>query len=288
MDREALRAAQVITASRWNERAWLHAGGLAWNVATAADPGDLVASADGWAWLQPSGELWLQGDVTDLLAWAVGTATADELVAAAADRDAEVIAALRAAGFEEAPDLPFDLVVHRRRPPVDPEVPDGWRLATADDVLPQVLVDAHRSAWRPADLPFAEGHRPPVDPAATSAFDHDRLARVQTTWPYRPDLHVVALGPGGVPGASCIAWLDERTGAAEIEPLGTNAAHRRLGLGAAVCLEAVRRATAAGADVVMIHPRGDAAYPAPRRLYAACGFGTVDRTRSYRRVLRVR
>lgn len=88
-----------------------------------------------------------------------------------------------------------------------------------------------------------------------------------------------------MPGASCIAWIDDRTAAAEIEPLGTNAAHRRLGLGAAVCLEAARRAALAGAEVTMIHPRGDPAYPAPRALYAACGFGTVDHTRSYRRVV---
>ena len=46
------------------------------------------------------------------------------------------------------------------------------------------------------------------------------------------------------------------------------------------CLHALRTA---GATRAVVYPRGDPAYPVPRRLYAALGFRPVARTVTYRR-----
>ena len=68
-----------------------------------------------------------------------------------------------------------------------------------------------------------------------------------------------------------------------LEPVGTDPRFRGQGLAGAVCLAALARLSELGAREAMLHPRGDTAYPVPRRLYEQIGFRPVNRTRSYRR-----
>ncbi|HVT78767.1 MAG TPA: GNAT family N-acetyltransferase, partial [Acidimicrobiales bacterium] len=70
---------------------------------------------------------------------------------------------------------------------------------------------------------------------------------------------------------------------AEIEPLGVVPEHRRRGLAQALCRAALRATAEAGGTEVVIHPRGDVAYPAARDAYAAAGFVTVNRSRIFGR-----
>ena len=190
---------------------------------------------------------------------------------------------LRAAGYEPVPDSPFDLDVRLATTATGDAVdlPAGYvvRSASPEDDL----VAVHRAAWRPADLPFARGHMPVFSTDATSSFDAAKLAAVQAADGYRADLHVVVTAPDGSLAASCIAWFDRPTGVAVIEPLGVRPEHRNRGLAGAMCLHAARLVRDAGGHELIIHPRGDAAYPAPRNAYQRVGFEPVGRAVLYAR-----
>ena len=109
------------------------------------------------------------------------------------------------------------------------------------------------------------------------------MERVEAAPLYERGLHIVAEAKDGRLAASCIAWLDPQTLSAEIEPVGTHPAHRGNALAMSVCLEAVRQVALRGGTEICIRPRGDEAYPAPRAVYARCGFTTIGRTRLYTR-----
>jgi ribosomal protein L37E len=48
-----------------------------------------------------------------------------------------------------------------------------------------------------------------------------------------------------------------------------------------VCTALLNAATALGATQAVVGPRGDRAYPVPKRLYQSLGFATIDRTQTY-------
>ncbi|HLZ48540.1 MAG TPA: GNAT family N-acetyltransferase, partial [Candidatus Limnocylindria bacterium] len=87
----------------------------------------------------------------------------------------------------------------------------------------------------------------------------------------------------GTLAASCIGWLDPRTGTVEIEPLGTRPEHRRLGLGRAIVDEVLRRAAERGARSVLVW--GSHGNDAARRLYESAGLRSRRVLREYRRAL---
>jgi ribosomal protein S18 acetylase RimI-like enzyme len=78
-------------------------------------------------------------------------------------------------------------------------------------------------------------------------------------------------------------WFD---GVGELEPLGTDPRFARRGLGAAVCVFALGRLRERGAGGAVVCARGDAAYPAPLRLYESVGFLAVTRSLTFRRTRR--
>ncbi|MDR6287743.1 MULTISPECIES: GNAT family N-acetyltransferase [Inquilinus] len=136
----------------------------------------------------------------------------------------------------------------------DPVLPEGFRFRTAVDVPAADAVKAHRDAWQSASLTEA-------------AF-----ARVQRTWPYRADLHVLIAAPDGTLAATAIIWLDEATQTAEFEPVGTHPDFRRRGLGTALQLHGMHLARAAGANRMLVACLGAPAHPAARTLYHGVGF----------------
>jgi predicted N-acetyltransferase YhbS len=254
-------------------------GEVAWSALTAREELDVVFVVDAMAWrnddhvvvlaIGPSG----LGAVID---WAAGS---DVEVC---DGDELLGAAVRDAGYAEVHDLPFSMAVHRAtRSATGSNPPPGYELRAAredDD-----LVAVHRASWLPSALPFADGHRPQFSPSAESTFTDDMLAKLQLTWPYRPDLHLVAEARDGSLVASCIVWLDDESGIASIEPLGVDPRHRRRGLGAALSRFAVREVARVGGTDVVIHPRGDAAYPIPLATYLKAGYSPAGRTRIFSR-----
>jgi ribosomal protein S18 acetylase RimI-like enzyme len=76
-------------------------------------------------------------------------------------------------------------------------------------------------------------------------------------------------------------WFD---GGGELEPVGTDPRFARRGLGAAVCTFALGRLRERGAGSAIVYARGDAAYPAPLRLYESIGFRAVTRSVTFRRM----
>src|SRR5439155_22625088 len=88
------------------------------------------------------------------------------------------------------------------------------------------------------------------------------------TWPYRPKLDRIALTDDGEVVAFCTAWLDEENAAGLLEPVGTVSDHRRKGLAAAVCLDALHALRAAGARTAQVASETDAA----AATYASIGF----------------
>lgn len=272
---------QGIASRLWEPgRRWTP-GEIAWSFVTDDGEQDVRFADDG------SGLIW-QSDIAIFMMNDTGTwvtqalsSLPDDVPVEASDRD-PVTSLLTQLGYREIPDAPFSLTMQL---PVDtaaaPELRDGYRVRPArphDDLL-----SVHQASWRPADLPFAPGHAPASDPEAVSPFTRAALEAVQRTWPYRLDLHIVAEAPDGSLAGSCITWLDPATGVAAIEPLGVDPRHRNKGLAGALCLEAARQVRAAGGHELVIHPRGDAAYPAPRGAYLKCGFTATGRTRLYLR-----
>jgi ribosomal protein S18 acetylase RimI-like enzyme len=204
----------------------------------------------------------------------------DGLVVAVDRRDVVLQRVLLDRGYRERADAPFDLDLRRSTDvAIHVHAPDGYlvRPARPDDDL----VAVHRASWRPADLPFAPGHAPTVGPDAASSLSADVLAAVQAHPGYDRDLHLVVEDPERELVASCIVWLDRETRSAAIEPLGVVPEHRNRGLARSMCLHAAAAVHDHGGREVVIHPRGDDAYPAPRAAYRGAGFVDVGRTTSY-------
>ncbi len=291
---DIVSAMQQAASRLWSGGSFWHVGGLAWESAAIRNRGRskirLMMSGGspvGWAWIEDGSHLNLCVEACDarsaheLVRWFVAQAEPHGLLTADVPEAAKPASqALLDAGFVVAPDAPFSLDMRHdtQRLTPRPPLPAGFAVRSLDEGEEAALVRCHRAAWNPHALPWPERHRPDLPAEAASSFSVSALAGIQTMWPYRQDLVIVAKAPDGTLAASCIAWLDEANGAAEIEPLGVVPEHRGLGLGRTVCLEAVDRVGRLGGSEVTIHPRGDDGYPAARNLYASCGFRTVART----------
>lgn len=141
----------------------------------------------------------------------------------------------------------------------NPVLPDGFRFVTAKDVSPADAVKAHRDAWQ------------------SSSFSEAAFARVQHTWPYRGDLHLLVEAPDGTLAATAIIWLDEATRSAEFEPVATHRDFRRRGLGTALQLHGMHLARGAGARQMLVACVGAPAHTAARNMYYGVGFRALTR-----------
>lgn len=141
----------------------------------------------------------------------------------------------------------------------DPVLPQGFRFLSAADVPPADAVAVHRDAWHP------------------SSFTEAALERVQRTWPYRADMHVLVEAPDGRLAATAISWLDDMSQTAEFEPVGTHRDFRRQGLGTALQLYGMHRTRAAGANRMLVACLGSPAHPAALNLYRGVGFSSLSR-----------
>jgi ribosomal protein S18 acetylase RimI-like enzyme len=266
---------------------------MAWQLATERDgtAGEVRVWGDSeplaWGWMYQPDVLMLLVDpnASDLaahvVAWFDDENTGKTPQVEIADGQEAVLDALRAAGYVEVPHQPFGVDQRCAARRLRVRLPAGYELHDALSVSEEVRVEAHRAAWLPGSLPFAPEHRPVVDSDATSNFDARKLRRAQGLWPYDAPRDLVITTTGGEPAGCCTVWLDDTTGAAEIEPLGVVPGHRGRGLAIALCHAALDAVARAGGNEVVIHPRGDVAYPAPRAAYAAAGFTEVNRTRVY-------
>jgi ribosomal protein S18 acetylase RimI-like enzyme len=220
----------------------------------------------GWGWVTGGTELEFDVRPThralldEILAWA----QPDELLVRADHADA--IARIEAHGLVHDPDAPWMRLNTRPLDAIEtPQVADGYRLRAVEPGDWPSRVEAHRSAFHP------------------SRFREDVYAVVRSTAAYRPDLDCVVEAPDGSIAAYTLAWFDEVNRVGELEPVGTHARHRRLGLARSVGLFALERLRELGAETAIVACRGDAAYQAPARLYESLGFKKMWRQIAYRR-----
>jgi ribosomal protein S18 acetylase RimI-like enzyme len=277
-----LAGMQALAQRVWSQTGYRTVGDLAWNYALSYDrPADNPTAVwrDGgvvvaWGWVQRPAELMLQVDrqcpqvADEVLEWAESVAT-ERLIVAAADSESVITDVLRRRGYQPQ-DGPFFscLSMSLSHAPNLPALPDGYRIrALTDPGDAGQWVAAHRSAF------------------TGSRFDPDRRRHLAGIPPYRPDTDLVVAAPDGSFAAYCLGWYDQPNKTGQFEPVGASPAHRRRGLAGAVSLAVLRAFRAAGAEHAVVNARGDAAYPAPKRLYESLGFREQTRTRTYGQVM---
>ena len=246
----------------------------------------LDGEAVGWDWpdpplacdwhLRPGLERapFLEPMLDRLEAGALDARNADPTVAFtrawAMDSDAEAVEVLTRRGY--VPDgmalshwlrtLPVD----GGEPVPDPPLPAGYR---------------HASVRWPADLEArVEVHRAAFAPSKMT-LEKYRLLGGLPHYDARRDRVIVA--PDGTFAAFANAWFDPDALVGELEPVGTHPDHRRLGLGRAVCLAAIRELEGLGAREVIIFT--GQSNEAAEALYASLGSVRATTTRRYSRPL---
>jgi ribosomal protein S18 acetylase RimI-like enzyme len=175
---------------------------------------------------------------------------------------------LAARGYAPTGTESVELVRDLDAAPTEVMLPAGYRMATLETVDDDAYVALHRSAW--------STHAPSRYRRAL----HD----VVTAMPdFRRDMVPVVVAPDGSLAAYCIGWLDAASGGAEIEPLGTDPAHRRRGLATAVVHEIGRRARERGARSIMVW--GSHANAIAIHTYVSAGHARRRVVRDYRKPL---
>jgi ribosomal protein S18 acetylase RimI-like enzyme len=200
-----------------------------------------------------------------VLEWFEGAAEGEEpLDVALLEGDEATRSAVERRGYRLADDEPWlhHMAVELDDEPAAPPLPSGYRLAHATEATLASRVAAHRDAFHPSRVTV------------------ESYGTVRHTSPYRAELDVVALARDGTVAAYALAWLDEASGVGELEPVGTHSDHRRVGLGRAVCAEALRRLRAHGASLGLVYSVNGQPSTA---LYEAVGFRSIDRHVQYRR-----
>lgn len=135
-----------------------------------------------------------------------------------------------------------------------------------------------RPAAPPVALPLPPGmrfdddrSRPPGRPHHLTKRNGERVAeRLRETSLYRPDLDLCVRTEAGDVAAYCLCWLDPVNRVGLFEPVRTEDAYQRRGIGKALMTEGIRRLMTAGADLIKVSAMSDSA--AARRLYASVGF----------------
>ena len=118
-------------------------------------------------------------------------------------------------------------------------VPPGCRLKSlAED---NDLHKLDRVLWRG----FGHGDEPPADGIEDREF-------MQSAPNYSKDLNIVVEAPDGNFASYCGMWFEPVNAIAYVEPVATDPAYRRLGLGGAAVLEGVRRCGELGASVAYV------------------------------------
>jgi GNAT superfamily N-acetyltransferase len=187
-------------------------------------------------------------------------AVAGRLLVWAEGSDAGWTRALERAGYRPTADDEHQRARSLRDPlPAAPPVP-GYRIRPlgGDEDFPAR-----------GELSLRVFHPVPDGSTAMSAADY---RWVQLGPLYRRDLDLVAEADDGSLAAFATFWVDDVTRTVVIEPVGTDAPHRRRGLGRALLLEGMARARQLGAVVAYVGSYGAEAHG----LYASVGLETVD------------
>lgn len=180
-----------------------------------------------------------------------------------ADRDEELLAELRTAGYEPADDVRLFLWDLDEVPP-SPNLPPEWALRS---VTGEEEANNRRAASHAAfgsTMPWA--------------MHLERYLDFMRSPVYVPERDLVAVSPDGVIAAFTVWWGD-RSGIAQIEPFGTHPDFHRQGIGRALIYHALGEMRRAGMRVARVCSEDD---PRARAFYAGVGFVEADSLRWWR------
>lgn len=156
------------------------------------------------------------------------------------DRDSEFQDAARARGFEQVEKgAEATSTLSLDRPLPGSEVPAGFRVTDIEhdgDIL-----KLHRLLHR------GFNHPGEPDPA-----DLPGRRKMQSAPNFRKDLNIVVAAPNGDFVSLCGMWFEPVNRVAMVEPVCTDPDFRRMGLGKAAVLEAIRRCRKLGATVAYV------------------------------------
>jgi ribosomal protein S18 acetylase RimI-like enzyme len=107
--------------------------------------------------------------------------------------------------------------------------------------------------------------------------------RILTQAAYRPELDVVVEAPTGALAAFCLCWRNPDGRAGQIEPMGTDPAYQRMGLGRAALVEGLRRLHEQGVRTVYVGTSTANQRSLP--LYQSVGFRLHHRKVPYRQTI---
>lgn len=197
--------------------------------------------------------------VDEVVRWAESRADAP-FTTSYADGDALARDYFRDRGYVPDPTEPFGIYLQQRlESNVEAELP-GYRFVTMAELGDlEARAEVHRLAW--------EG----------STRSADDVRATMSTWPYRPDLDIIAIADDGSLAASALGWFDESYEYGEFEPVGTAEAHRGRRVGQATLQAGLAKLRKAGASSAVVGARGDDDYPLPRGLYRSVGFQDFSR-----------
>lgn len=158
------------------------------------------------------------------------------------DNDPEFLSVVKSRGYEKNPELArplsrFDI------PDLFPPIPlaEGFRLTSLVDDCDWAKV--HRVLWRG----FDHGDDVPMNDE-----ELESRRRMFDTPKGRRDLKIAVTAPKGEFVAFCGMFYEPQHRFAMVEPVATDPAYRRLGLGKAAVLEGIRRCGALGATVAYV------------------------------------
>jgi len=173
------------------------------------------------------------------------------------DDDPDFLALVQARGYVQDPEETRPLYCFKIPTPY-PAIPlaEGFRLTSLAEECDWAKV--HRALWRGFDH---EGEPPMSDEELESR------RRMFDTPKARRDLKIAVAAPDGAFVAFCGMFYEPAGRFAYVEPVATDPAYRRLGLGRAAVLEGIRRCASLGATVAYVG--------SDQQFYQAIGFKKV-------------
>jgi hypothetical protein len=164
----------------------------------------------------------------------------------------------------------------RRRPMSQYVIPQPFPRLTVTPGF-RLLSLAEENDLRKIHWVLWRGFNHPGDPPDDDTEGLAGRAKMQSGPRFRKDLTIVVASPDGAFVSFCGTWFDATNRIALVEPVATDRAYRRLGLGRAAVLEGVRRCGALGATVAYVG--------SDQPFYQALGFHHVFTTNCWTRVL---
>ncbi len=179
------------------------------------------------------------------------------------DNDEDLLALVKARGYQKSPEdhrpmAGFDIP----EPFPTISLPDGFRLISLADECNWGKV--HRVLWR--------GFNHPGEPPAGEEELESRRKMFDTP-SARRDLKIAVQAPNGDFVSFCGMFYEPHHSFAYVEPVATDPAYRRMGLGKAAVLEGIRRCGALGATVAYVG--------SDQPFYLALGFRVIYNTEGW-------